>query len=66
MNGMLMLECIIARLGGDIVLTEKEVRATKLFKSGEVPRPILGLNCVGGESSTEMCKILGMKIVDDP
>jgi len=49
----------LEELGGDIILTEKEVRSTQLFKSGQVPRPILGLNCVGGESSTEMCKILG-------
>ena len=50
------------RLGGDVVLTEQELRATKLFRSGELPRPVLGLNCVGGDSSAEMCKALGRRV----
>ena len=48
-------------LGGDVVLTERELRSTRIFKSGEVARPVLGLNCVGGESSSEMCKALGQE-----
>ena len=51
-----------ARLGGDVVLTEQELRATNLFRSGELPRPRLGLNCVGGDSSAEMCKALGRRV----
>ena len=47
------------RLGGDLVLTEQELRSTQVFRSGQVSRPVLGLNCVGGESSSEMCKALG-------
>ena len=46
-------------LGGDLVMTEKELRSTQVFRSGQVSRPVLGLNCVGGESSSEMCKALG-------
>jgi len=46
-------------LGGDLVLTEQELRSTQVFRSGQVSRPVLGLNCVGGESSSEMCKALG-------
>ena len=42
-------------------MTEKELRSTQVFKSGQVSRPVLGLNCVGGESSSEMCKALGEK-----
>ena len=46
-------------LGGYVVMTEQELRASKMFKDGSVPRPVLGLNCVGGESSSEQCKVLG-------
>ena len=42
-----------------MVLTEQELRSTKIFKTGSVPRPVLGLNCVGGESSSEQSKVLG-------
>ena len=45
-----------------MVLTEQELRATNLFRSGELPRPRLGLNCVGGDSSAEMCKALGRRV----
>ena len=33
-------------------------RTTQLFKSGELPRPRLGLNCVGGASATEVARQL--------
>ena len=36
-----------------MVLTEQELRSTKMFK------PVLGFNCVGGESSSEQSKVLG-------
>jgi len=45
-------------MGGDVVLTEEEFRATQVWKSGELPRPKLGLNCTGGPSSLELCKAL--------
>jgi len=51
----------LQELGADFVLTEKELRATQIFKSGEVKRPVLAFNCVGGDSSSELCKALGQK-----
>jgi len=45
-------------MGGTIILTEEELRATQMWKGGEVKRPVLGFNCVGGASSTEICKAL--------
>merc|ERR1719483_36944 len=48
----------LTSLGGDIILTEEELRASQLWKGGELARPVLGLNCVGGASSTELCKAL--------
>jgi len=45
-------------MGADLVLTEEEMRATKVWKSGELPKPKLGLNCVGGASGLELCKAL--------
>ncbi|XP_072945100.1 uncharacterized protein [Epargyreus clarus] len=48
------LEC----LGATYVLTEEEVRSTKIFKDKEIDRPVLALNCVGGKSSLEMLRQL--------
>jgi len=48
----------LTSLGGDIVLTEEELRASQLWKTGQLPKPVLGFNCVGGPSSTELCKKL--------
>ncbi|KAF0312014.1 Enoyl-[acyl-carrier-protein] reductase, mitochondrial [Amphibalanus amphitrite] len=45
-------------LGANVILTEEELRTTQLFKSGELPRPRLGLNCVGGASATEVARQL--------
>lgn len=45
-------------LGADYVLTEKELRTTDIFKSKEVDKPKLALNCVGGEIATEMLRHL--------
>ena len=54
------LKSRLAVLGADMVLTEEELRsASKMFRSGEMRRPRLALNCVGGQSSTELCKVLG-------
>jgi len=39
-------------------LTEEELRASQLWKTGQLPKPVLGFNCVGGPSSTELCKKL--------
>jgi len=48
----------LTSMGGTIILTEEELRASQMWKSGEVERPLLGFNCVGGPSSTELCKAL--------
>ena len=54
------LKSRLTELGADLVLTEEELRsASKMFRSGEMRKPRLALNCVGGQSSTELCKVLG-------
>ncbi|XP_037079795.1 enoyl-[acyl-carrier-protein] reductase, mitochondrial-like [Pollicipes pollicipes] len=45
-------------LGATVVLTEEELRTTPLFRSGDLPKPRLGLNCVGGASATEVARQL--------
>lgn len=45
-------------IGATEILTEEQCRTTKLFKSGELPKPKLALNCVGGKNALEMCKHL--------
>lgn len=45
-------------LGATEVLTEEEVRTTKLFKDGTLKKPVLGLNCVGAKSATELSRHL--------
>lgn len=45
-------------LGATEVLTEEQCRSTKLFKSNELKKPRLALNCVGGKNALEMSKHL--------
>ncbi|VVC31767.1 Alcohol dehydrogenase, C-terminal,NAD(P)-binding domain,GroES-like,Polyketide synthase, enoylreductase [Cinara cedri] len=45
-------------LGATYVLTEEELRTTQIFKNGTIPKPKLGLNNVGGKSSTEVLRTL--------
>ena len=45
-------------LGANEILTEEQCRSTKLFKSKELRKPKLALNCVGGKNALEMCKHL--------
>ena len=45
-------------MGGTIILTEEELRASQMWKKNEIERPLLAFNCVGGPSSTELCKAL--------
>lgn len=45
-------------LGATEVLTEEELRTTDLFKSKRLPKPRLGLNCVGGKSALEVMRHL--------
>lgn len=46
----------LTRLGADIVLTEQQLRTTKIFKSGQVQWPRLALNAVCGASATELMR----------
>jgi len=45
-------------IGADVVWTEKELRTAKEFRDNIFPKARLALNCVGGESSTEISKCL--------
>lgn len=45
-------------LGATEVLTEEQIRSTNLFKSGQLKRPKLALNTVGGKSATELLRQL--------
>ena len=54
----LALKARLTELGGDLVVTESELRGSKMFRTGELARPRLALNCVGGQSSSELCKAL--------
>lgn len=55
------LRTYLKSLGAVEVLTEEQVRTTQLFKSGQFKKPRLGLNCVGGKSSTELVRHLSDK-----
>jgi len=55
------LKSQLESMGADLVLTEEEMRSTKVWKSGELPKPKLGLNCVGGASGLELCKALATR-----
>lgn len=57
------LKEFLRSLGTTEVLTEDEMRSTQIFKSGKYKKPRLGLNCVGGKSSTEMIRHLADKSV---
>lgn len=48
----------MATLGADEVLTEEEVRNTKLFESKKLLAPKLALNCIGGQSAVEIMRHL--------
>lgn len=51
----------LKQLGATEVLTEEECRSTQLFKSGQLKKPKLALNCVGGKNALEMMKHLDNK-----
>lgn len=57
------LQTYLKSLGAAEVLTEEQIRTTQIFKGGLLKPPRLGLNCVGGKSSTEMIRHLGSKSV---
>lgn len=52
------LVCYLKSLGATEVLTEEQCRSTKLFKTNQLSRPKLALNCVGGKNALEMSKHL--------
>lgn len=52
------LKDYLISLGATCVLTENELRQTKIFKNKEIEKPSLALNCVGGKSSLEMLRQL--------
>uniref|UniRef100_A0A2M4BRS3 Enoyl-[acyl-carrier-protein] reductase, mitochondrial n=1 Tax=Anopheles marajoara TaxID=58244 RepID=A0A2M4BRS3_9DIPT len=45
-------------LGAAEILTEEELRTTKLFRDGIFRKPKLALNCVGGKNALEMSRQL--------
>uniref|UniRef100_A0A182P7I4 Enoyl-[acyl-carrier-protein] reductase, mitochondrial n=1 Tax=Anopheles epiroticus TaxID=199890 RepID=A0A182P7I4_9DIPT len=45
-------------LGAAEILTEEELRTTKLFKDGIFRKPKLALNCVGGKNALELSRQL--------
>uniref|UniRef100_A0A182JXJ9 Enoyl-[acyl-carrier-protein] reductase, mitochondrial n=1 Tax=Anopheles christyi TaxID=43041 RepID=A0A182JXJ9_9DIPT len=45
-------------LGAAEILTEEELRTTKLFKDGIFRKPRLALNCVGGKNALELSRQL--------
>lgn len=45
-------------IGASEILTEEQCRSTKLFKSNQLRKPTLALNCVGGKNALEMSKHL--------
>ncbi|KAG7209788.1 hypothetical protein KM043_011406 [Ampulex compressa] len=46
-------------LGGDEILTEEEIRKTKIFKDKVLLQPQLALNCICGQSAVEIMRHLG-------
>lgn len=53
------LKASLKSLGATEVLTVEEIRTTTLFKSGTLPAPRIGFNCVGGKSATNIMRYLG-------
>lgn len=52
------LKGTLKALGATEVLTEEEIRTTTVFKSGALPAPRIGFNCVGGKSATNIMRYL--------
>ncbi|KAF7286823.1 hypothetical protein GWI33_003880 [Rhynchophorus ferrugineus] len=48
----------LTKLGATYVLTEDELRITDIFKSGQIDKPKLALNCVGGKNALECSRHL--------
>ncbi|ERL89200.1 hypothetical protein D910_06574, partial [Dendroctonus ponderosae] len=52
------LKAYLINLGATHVLTEEELRTTDIFKSGQINKPKLALNCVGGKNALECSRHL--------
>ena len=52
------LKTFLKGLGAAEILTEEELRTTTIFKSGQLKKPKLGLNCVGGKNALEIVRHL--------
>uniref|UniRef100_A0A2M4ALQ0 Enoyl-[acyl-carrier-protein] reductase, mitochondrial n=1 Tax=Anopheles triannulatus TaxID=58253 RepID=A0A2M4ALQ0_9DIPT len=52
------LKDYLKSLGAAEILTEEELRTTKLFRDGIFRKPKLALNCVGGKNALEMSRQL--------
>lgn len=48
------MKCQLEDLGATEVLTEEELRLTNIFKSNNLKKPLLALNCVCGKNATEV------------
>ncbi|CAK1555774.1 unnamed protein product [Leptosia nina] len=51
------LKKYLTNLGATYVFTEEEMRSAQIFK-GEVKKPMLGLNCVGGKSGAQLLRYM--------
>lgn len=52
------LKTYLNKLGATHILTEEELRVTEVFKSGQIEKPKLALNCVGGKNALECLRHL--------
>jgi len=52
------LKQYLSKLGATHVLTEEELRSTDIFKTGQVEKPKLALNSVGGKNALECLRHL--------
>uniref|UniRef100_A0A1B0A210 Enoyl-[acyl-carrier-protein] reductase, mitochondrial n=1 Tax=Glossina pallidipes TaxID=7398 RepID=A0A1B0A210_GLOPL len=55
------LKNCLKKLGATEVLTQEEVRTSKIFKENQLSKPMLALNCVGGKSATDISRHLDDK-----
>ncbi|XP_045522146.1 enoyl-[acyl-carrier-protein] reductase, mitochondrial isoform X1 [Pieris brassicae] len=51
------LKAYLTSLGATYVFTEEELRSIQIFK-GEVKKPLLALNCVGGKSGAQLLRYM--------
>lgn len=54
------LKSYLTQVGANYVYTEDEISSINIFKNGDVKKPIMALNCVGGKSASLIMKHLDM------